>query len=244
MKRGNRWHDETAVAAIIAERIPGFEYVGEYTGTDGYADIRCKTCGEIIKRSWVTIRHGSATCPTCEHARALERQAQKKAEAKAATAERERIRKEQAETARLAKIKPVLRVVCAECGKTFETKNKRRVCCSPECTKHRQNRKTDRRLKKYGQKENGITLAKLYRRDRGICYICGRSCNWDDKTTDERGTIICGNTYPSIEHVIPLSLGGPNTWDNVKLACRACNNAKNKSSNVKIYDDGRLAINF
>lgn len=55
MKRGNRWHDETAVAAIIAERIPGFEYVGGYTGTDGYADIRCKTCGEIIKRSWATI---------------------------------------------------------------------------------------------------------------------------------------------------------------------------------------------
>ena len=238
------WHGDEEAARIVSERTPGFEYVGGYTGTDGYADIKCKTCGEIIKRSWVTIRHGTATCPTCEHARALERQAQKKAEAKAATAERERIRKEQAETARLAKIKPVLRVVCAECGQTFETTNKNRVCCSPECTKHHQNRKADRRLGKFGQKGNGITLAKLYRRDYGTCYICGRTCDLNDKITDERGTIICGDTYPSIEHVIPLSLGGPNTWDNVRLACRGCNTKKNKQSDIKICADGRLAINF
>lgn len=238
------WHDDPDVAKIIAERIPTFEYAGNYTGSDGYADIRCKTCGEIIKRSWVSIRHGTATCPTCEHARALERQAQKKAEAKAATAERERIRKEQAEIIRLAKIKPVLRIVCVECGQTFETTDGKRVCCSPECSKHRQNRKADRRLKRYGQKENGITLTRLYNRDKGICYLCGRTCDWNDKTTNENGTIICGDNYPSIEHVIPLSLGGPNEWDNVRLACRGCNNAKRAHSDVKICANGQLALNF
>ena len=167
-----------------------------------------------------------------------------KAKAKAATAERERIRKEHAEAARLAKIKPVLRVVCAECGQTFETTDSQRVYCSLECRKRRINRKSDQRLSKYGQKENGITLAKLYRRDRGICYICGRTCDLNDKITDERGTIICGSAYPSIEHVIPLSLGGPNTWDNVRLACRGCNTKKNRQSDIKICADGRLAINI
>lgn len=241
MKRGNRWHDETAVAAIITERIPGFEYVGGYTGTDGYADIRCRTCGDITRRSWGAIRHGKVICRTCQAKTTAELKAKREAEKQAAQNERERA----AQEARANKpLKPVYKIVCAECGKTFETTDSKRVYCSPECRKRRVNRKSDQRLSKYGQKENGITLAKLYRRDRGICYICGRTCDLNDKTTDERGTIICGDTYPSIEHVIPLSLGGPNTWDNVRLACRGCNTKKSKQSDIKICADGRLAINF
>lgn len=240
-------HSEAEIDAIVSERLPGFEYVGGYTGSDGFADIRCLACGLIFKRSFVSIRHGKGRCPACYEkelfAKNGEREA-RKAEEKAAAAERERIRREEAERRRLEKLAPKYRRVCVECGKQFETNKARKVCCSPECTKHRQNRHKDRRLKQYGQKENGITLRRLYKRDAGVCYLCGRTCDWNDKTTDENGTIICGETYPSIEHVIPLSLGGPNDWDNVRLACRGCNTAKRDASDVKMYADGRLAINL
>ena len=43
---------------------------------------------------------------------------------------------------------------------------------------------------------------------------------------NENGVIICGNNYPSIEHIKPAALGGSHTWDNVKLAHRRCNSLK------------------
>lgn len=241
------WHGDEEAARIVSERIPDFEYVGGYTGTDGYADIRCKTCGEIIKRSWVTIRHGKATCDICEARRIEKAKQERETKRIAAAEEKERIRKEKAaEKQRLAEERERNKQerICSVCGQVFKTNRLNQLCCSPECSKRRQYKTHDKRLSKYGQKSNGITLAKLYRRDRGICYICGRTCDLNDKITDERGTVICGDTYPSIEHVIPLSLGGPNTWDNVRLACRGCNTAKNKRSDIKICADGRLAINF
>lgn len=234
------WHDDQDAAKIVAERNPAFEYVGNYTGSDGAADIRCKICGEVTRRSWVTIRHGVVTCRNCKKIKAAEEKARKKSEAE----EKKQIRKKETELRRPAKIKPKITKICVECGEPFETVNASRVCCSPECSKHRANRAHDRRLSRYGQERNGITLRRLYRRDGGVCYICGRQCDWEDKTTDENGTIICGKDYPSIEHVIPLSLGGENTWDNVKLACRGCNSAKRATSDVRILADGRLAINF
>ena len=53
--------------------------------------------------------------------------------------------------------------------------------------------------------------ARLYKRARGKCALCGR---------------IIPKTEATIDHVIPLSKGG--TWDrwNLQLACRSCNGEK------------------
>ena len=40
---------------------------------------------------------------------------------------------------------------------------------------------------------------------------------------------IAGNYYPSIDHVIPLSKGGIDTWNNVRLSHRICNSLKSDS---------------
>lgn len=37
---------------------------------------------------------------------------------------------------------------------------------------------------------------------------------------------VVGKTYPSIDHVFPLSKGGLHSWDNVKLAHHYCNTIK------------------
>lgn len=73
--------------------------------------------------------------------------------------------------------------------------------------------------------DKDITLGKLYERDKGICKICGGLCDYNDY--EIRGnTIIVGNSYPSIDHITPLSKGGSHTWDNVQLAHKQCNSIK------------------
>jgi len=49
----------------------------------------------------------------------------------------------------------------------------------------------------------------IMRRDRFHCQYCG--ANSDDLTTD---------------HVIPRSLGGDESWENLVTACTKCNNRK------------------
>ena len=70
--------------------------------------------------------------------------------------------------------------------------------------------------------ELGITLKKLYARDKGICQICGLICFYPG---DPQSAL-----YPSIDHIIPLNNDpqkkGGHTWKNVQLAHRICNTHK------------------
>ncbi|MBN1294648.1 MAG: HNH endonuclease [Candidatus Latescibacteria bacterium] len=45
---------------------------------------------------------------------------------------------------------------------------------------------------------------------------------------DHRTCQYCGTTegYMTVDHVIPKSLGGSDTWENLVCACSACNNRK------------------
>lgn len=113
---------------------------------------------------------------------------------------------------------------CPVCGK--ETTN--RVYCSPKCAKRVENHQ--RYVKRYAKvknaiKDKGITLNKLVIRDKGICHICGKPCDYADYRI-ENGAFIAGYDYPSIDHVVPLSMGGLHSWDNVKLAHLLCNSIK------------------
>lgn len=104
--------------------------------------------------------------------------------------------------------------------------------CSTECERitrrkcehrrdgHRDNHR--KRARTHGSEyESGITLKKLVKRDGLRCALCGDICNWDDK---EWG--YTGPTYPSIDHIIPISKGGGHTWSNVQVAHLICNSNK------------------
>ena len=73
--------------------------------------------------------------------------------------------------------------------------------------------------------DSSINLEKLYNRDKGICALCGGYCDYNDFIFIG-GTFIAGYTYPSIDHIKPLSKGGAHTWDNVQLAHKYCNSIK------------------
>ncbi len=56
-----------------------------------------------------------------------------------------------------------------------------------------------------------FTRKNIYRRDNNTCQYCGRRLPTEELNLD---------------HVIPLSRGGKNTWDNVVCSCIECNMRK------------------
>ena len=60
----------------------------------------------------------------------------------------------------------------------------------------------------------GLTNAKLFTRDRGVCAYCGNHFH-DEVLTRE--------------HIIPFAQDGVDTWMNVVTACKPCNHRKEPS---------------
>jgi hypothetical protein len=56
-------------------------------------------------------------------------------------------------------------------------------------------------------------LAALINRDGGACIWCGRSLS-------------VSHPEATIEHILPLSKGGPNVFENMLLACGPCNHRR------------------
>ena len=89
--------------------------------------------------------------------------------------------------------------------------------------------KRDKRIKNKEEIDD-ISLQDLYERDKGVCWLCGELCNYNDKeyrvSKNGHGYLATGPNYPSVDHIVPLSKGGTHTWGNVKLAHKRCNSKK------------------
>ena len=226
--------DEADVIRKVNESGKGVEYVGGYVNNHSPIIVRRKACGhQYSKRYDVILFHPGDTCPICKAEREAEKREQKqKAEAEKARerekreAERARAKaraEKEAERKRKAKIHP-----CPVCGEITD----RPRYCSDRCQKRAESKRKEikRRAKiKTALVDRDITLEGLYRRDSGRCHICGMMCNWEDYTVRE-GTIITGDWYPSIDHVIPLAKGGKHAWENIKIAHRRCNSWKSDNT--------------
>ena len=216
------------VSKVIEDKTPCFEYVGGYTGSDGSVYIRCKECGHIQTRSMVSIRHGKVkTCENCKRIAKETEEAIRTAERIANRSRRNAEREEKRQNRIIERLawEESRRHNCPVCG----TETIKQKYCSEACRRKATNHMTEakRRAKiKNVLVDSDIEIHKLFNRDGGICHICGQYCDWEDYTT-VNGTIICGDNYPSIDHVIPLSRGGLHSWDNVMLAHRYCNYLKN-----------------
>ena len=60
----------------------------------------------------------------------------------------------------------------------------------------------------YVKREVRLSRRNIFLRDRHVCQYCGRRF---------------GKPELTIDHVVPRSRGGRDTWDNLVLACMACN---------------------
>lgn len=214
-------HTEREVADIVQTKAPDLEYVGGYINTATPMRVRCKICGTEFERALSSIAaKGNTGCPECMRREAQARQAAKLR----AKAEARRQKEREARRRREKKQAQIGMNFCPVCG----APTLRRKYCSDKCLAKAQNKANEtrrRQLISAAMVDKDITVEGLYKRDNGICYLCGKPCRLDDYIIQD-GQKQCGDWYPSIDHVVPLARGGAHSWDNVKLAHRICNSRK------------------
>jgi 5-methylcytosine-specific restriction endonuclease McrA len=113
-------------------------------------------------------------------------------------------------------------ITCKECGHKFITNIRAGVkeYCSIKCAK-KQEKEEYKQYRKEQMKRAFVMpvyFSKIYKRDKGICQICGQHVAYDKSPEDPMGA--------TIDHIIPLSRGGKHHPDNCQLAHRRCNSVK------------------
>ena len=215
----------------LHKHYPELEYVSGFTDCDGKVIVRMK-CGHEREISLISVRHDNID-PECKECARIKREKEQ---------EKERIKKqkliEYAKSQRPVKHDEAQIKECPVCG-TFYFGFEKEEFCSAECKeinrKRNANRYKELKRKRCRTEESKyINLMTLYRRDKGICWLCGKPC---DITLDPND-----NYYPSIDHVFPVSLGGKDRWDNVKLAHRICNTVKNNETDMVVIKDSLSKI--
>lgn len=119
---------------------------------------------------------------------------------------------------------------CKRCGSYFYPIRINQLYCSKACQKSVSHQVHDIKRKRRVQEAyvDDIDLHELYRRDKGVCYLCGGLCDWNDVRYSHGIPHALAN-YPSREHIKPLSKGGLHSWENVRLAHIGCNSSKGVS---------------
>ncbi|HET6293484.1 MAG TPA: HNH endonuclease [Kribbella sp.] len=109
---------------------------------------------------------------------------------------------------------------CDVCGAPFDADGRRRFACSPACTRTRNYRENSKNvLLRRGRTRGGLAESirprDIFERDAWACGLCGGQIDQAAKAPhpDSR----------SIDHVIPLALGGTHTLANVQAAHLGCN---------------------
>lgn len=128
--------------------------------------------------------------------------------------------------------------VCPECHHPFWidycAKNRPRLFCSRRCGKRQSRREYDktesgraarsrqahvRRMRKSGAAVERFTPMEIFARDKWVCQVCKRKVN-------PRKYRHPHPLSASLDHVIPVSQGGPHTRANVRLAHLICNSVR------------------
>ena len=69
-------------------------------------------------------------------------------------------------------------------------------------------RKARKRAARYGVSITPVNRRRVIERDKQTCYMCGRKIARHELALD---------------HVVPLSRGGPHSESNLRVACKPCN---------------------
>lgn len=117
---------------------------------------------------------------------------------------------------------------CLNCGQVFTVKRSDQRCCkrpyycSVQCGRHVAKR-TRRALQRRAY-QAPVYRKRIYERDRWVCQLCGKPTRPDKAKSV--GTKDPHPLAPVLDHIIPLSQGGPHHPDNVQCAHYRCNSIK------------------
>ena len=128
---------------------------------------------------------------------------------------------------------------CVECGLVFDNRvSQSLLYCSRGCylvsCSARESRRTQRSNRRHkircvdGQATSRVVSSEIFKRDNNLCVYCGievRVYKRNGWMSDDEATM---------DHVVPISIGGEHTEQNIVTACRKCNTAK---SDVFYIDD-------
>lgn len=114
---------------------------------------------------------------------------------------------------------------CPCCGDTFTPElTARQKFCSRRCSRRMQN--AGRRAKLRESFVEPLHWRQLFDEDGAECHLCGLATDPDDFALSERGWRALGPSYPTLDHVVPLSAGGMHERANARLAHFYCNTVK------------------
>ena len=105
--------------------------------------------------------------------------------------------------------KPMTEGVCGHCGKSYRAR--RSVYCSQRCA----NRAAHAGVR---TRRSGVHRAGVFARDGWMCWICDEAI---DRSLPRNQPM-----SPTIDHVVPLSLGGRHELDNLRAAHMICNSRR------------------
>lgn len=161
-----------------------------------YSKVFFSTC-VVCAKAWAA-RRSRATCSSkCEQERVRRYS-------------RERFKAQQALA--VASRAPI---PCKVCGELFKPMHGASELCSKQCANKFSGHNATR-AKAYGVDRGYFNERRILVRDKWRCKLCGV------KTPEKlRGKNLPNS--PEIDHIIPLSQGGPHRQHNVQCACRACN---------------------
>lgn len=121
---------------------------------------------------------------------------------------------------------------CVVCGVLYSRLyGSKSAICSDECSKEskrrhkcKQKRKIGgtthrKRAKHYGVEYEPVNVFKVFERDQWRCQLCGISTPRELRGKHKPAS-------PELDHIIPISKGGPHTYVNTQCLCRRCNGDK------------------
>ena len=123
---------------------------------------------------------------------------------------------------------------CMICGVTFVVgpskggRNNAAKTCSPACAQQRVLvNALDRGARQRNAFVEPVIPTAIFERDRWRCHICRRKLSLNTRWPHRRAA--------TLDHLVPLSLGGKHERANVKTACLSCNSSKgNRGGNEQL----------
>lgn len=116
---------------------------------------------------------------------------------------------------------------CRKCAQPFTNTSPGTcsVCKAKALAVHKNAQKKKRRALLRTQIAHTIVDTKVFARDKWRCKMCCCVVQKQDIYKDNAA---------EVDHIVPLSLGGPHTYSNVQTLCRKCNQAKSNKYNGQL----------